>query len=256
MTNITEANKDLRRSKSLVFTEDLGRITLDDSIWHHLINVLRIDSGHLLAVSDGNGSYQIFRTLATIAALRTAKAVRPSNKKTSQHHFHDFFIPQTEIIYTPKNSKEIAIGLAICKTDRLEWAIQKLTEVGVDHIWLLAAERSQIKSSGTKLNYDRLRKIILEAASQAKRPRLCLLHELCSVQNGYLEMSQIGKVAFAEPGGDKFSAELSAIMIGPEGGWTQDELGLSQNRISISDAILRVETAAVISGYLLSEGAR
>ncbi len=246
----------MRRSKSLVFAEDLNQITLDDSTWHHLVNVLRIDSGHLLAVSDGNGSYQIFRTLQTIAALRAGKALRSENKKAPKNNFHDFFIPQTKIMYLKKNVREVAVGLSVCKTDRLEWAIQKLTEVGVDHIWLVAAERSQIRDGGTKLNYARLRKIILEAASQAKRPRLSLLHEICSVQSGYMEMSRIGNVAFAEPGGDKFSAEFSVIMVGPEGGWTQDELSLSKNHISISDSILRVETAAVISGYLLAEAVR
>ncbi len=243
---------ELRKSKSMVFVKDINHIILDNSTWHHLINVLRISPGHFLSVSDGLGNYRIFRAEHHIKSTSSGRLPKAKNTGDPNYNFDNIFIPVTKLRRLLTDSKEVGVGLSLCKADKLEWAVQKLTEVGVDHIWLLLAERSQTGKDGAKVNYERLRKIILEAASQARRPRLCILHELTSLKDAYPEISKMGPVAFAEPGQGQFSSRLCSILIGPEGGWSKEELALSENHISLSDGILRVETAAAISGYLLS----
>ncbi len=237
----------LRQAKSLVFTKDLNLIRLNESTWHHLANVLRIDTGDLIAVSDGDNLYQIFQSLHN---LKTALN-RNQRRKNEEAEFSAYFTPVTKPQKTEKKERETGIGLSLCKNDKMEWALQKLTEVGVDHIWLILAARSQVKHSDPKPNYPRLQKIIEEAASQARRLRMPLLHELLTPQAAYEEMSRLGRVAMAEPGGKTFAGDLSCVMIGPEGGWTPEEL-LIADGLELSSGILRVETAATVAGYLLS----
>ena len=237
----------LRQAKSLVFTQDLHLIKLSDLTWHHLANVLRIDRGDLIAVSDGKNLYQIFQSLHNLKATLNQNHKR----KGGETDFSAYFAPVTKVQKAEKKKRETGIGLSLCKNDKMEWAIQKLTEVGVDHIWLILAARSQVKHSDPKPNYLRLEKIIEEAASQARRLRMPTLHEVLTPQAAYEEMSRLGRVAMAEPGGKTFDNDLSCVMIGPEGGWTPEEL-LITDTLELSSGILRVETAATVAGYLLS----
>ena len=61
-----------------------------------------------------------------------------------------------------------------------------------------------------------------------------------------------GALALAEPGGSAVSLEAPVILVGPEGGFSPRELALVENKVSLGDGVLRVETAAVAAGVLLS----
>ena len=56
----------------------------------------------------------------------------------------------------------------------------------------------------------------------------------------------------AEPGGAPISLATPVVLVGPEGGWSERELALVANKVSLGDGILRVETAAVAAGALLT----
>jgi hypothetical protein len=58
-------------------------------------------------------------------------------------------------------------------------------------------------------------------------------------------------VALAEPGGEPPSLEAATVLVGPEGGWTEDELDQVPMRVGLSPQILRVETAAITVGAVL-----
>jgi RsmE family RNA methyltransferase len=59
-------------------------------------------------------------------------------------------------------------------------------------------------------------------------------------------------VALAEPGGGRLSLATSAVLVGPEGGFTDRELGTGLPRVSLGDTILRIETAAIVAGAILA----
>jgi RsmE family RNA methyltransferase len=60
------------------------------------------------------------------------------------------------------------------------------------------------------------------------------------------------EVAFAEPGGIEVTAVHRTIVVGPEGGFTPDELGNSVSRVSLGESVLRAETAAIVAGALMT----
>jgi RsmE family RNA methyltransferase len=59
-------------------------------------------------------------------------------------------------------------------------------------------------------------------------------------------------IAAAEPGGERPTAAITAVAIGPEGGFTSAELALVSHRIALPGGVLRTETAAIAAGVLLA----
>jgi 16S rRNA U1498 N3-methylase RsmE len=59
-------------------------------------------------------------------------------------------------------------------------------------------------------------------------------------------------VAFAEPGGGAVSLDVPTVLVGPEGGWTPGELALGDTTVALGQSVLRVETAAITAGVLLT----
>jgi 16S rRNA (uracil1498-N3)-methyltransferase len=138
------------------------------------------------------------------------------------------------------------IASAIPKGDRIEWMVQKTTELGVDRIMLLDAERSAVrwKSDRVDKNIVRLQRIADEATRQSRRVWRTIVERPVSA------IDILPAAAVAEPGGKPIRGDEVVIAIGPEGGWSDDEIGRSFRRVSLSDNILRVETAAIAATTL------
>lgn len=150
----------------------------------------------------------------------------------------------------------LTLLLAIFKFDRMEWAIEKCTELGVTRIVPVIARRtdSHLASASAK-RVERWRRLTLQAAEQSRRaspPEIAdpvklreavtLPAELKIVLSEAEEQSQLRDAA-NKPAGEVLLA------IGPEGGWTEDELELLQKNgwlsASLGPTILRAETAAI-----------
>ena len=86
---------------------------------------------------------------------------------------------------------------------------------------------------------------------QSRRPFLPEVGATQSVDAVVARSSPPG-VALAEPGGDPVSLATPVVLVGPEGGWSPRELALVDNKVSLGDGILRVETAAIAAGVLLT----
>src|SRR5262249_4480464 len=134
---------------------------------------------------------------------------------------------------------------------RLDWLVQKVTEVGVTRLVLLAAERSVVRWDDERAprQLDRLRRIAAEAAMQSRRvwlPALCGPTPATDV---------LTTCAVAEPGGRALSASDRAMAIGPEGGWSPAELAMAADRVSLGEHVLRVETAAIVAATLMGAAA-
>ena len=217
--------------------------------------VLRLENGDKIAVLDGRGN--IYHCI--LQSVRLEKG-------------QDFF--QAKIISKEKNIESTGINFTVAmpliKTSRFEWALEKMTELGVDKIIPVTLSRTVIKTEQTS-KLTRWCKIIEEAAEQCERlktPELIAPLQFCDwlaqyeqVQDNYLRLICIERQATQslEEALCNFiknqtnTAMSCAIAIGAEGGFSEEEMeaAFRQNFIPVSlgTNILRSETAAI---YALS----
>jgi 16S rRNA (uracil1498-N3)-methyltransferase len=128
--------------------------------------------------------------------------------------------------------------------------VQKLTEIGVDTIVPLVAERSVVVWPSARVAHQlaRLRRVSREAAMQSRQ---CHLPEVAPPMT-FPEAVALEGAGLAHPGGDAPSLARPTILVGPEGGWSDNELDRGVPRVGLGPTILRAETAAVVSGALLA----
>src|SRR5207244_938584 len=106
--------------------------------------------------------------------------------------------------------------------------------------------------------YDRWMRILIEAAKQSKHYYLPALDEPIAFTD-VLSLPAASKIMFAERGGGPLKPALAGspvlYLIGPEGGWTEEELRAAQksgfNLVSLGEAILKAETAAIAASALI-----
>jgi 16S rRNA (uracil1498-N3)-methyltransferase len=139
------------------------------------------------------------------------------------------------------------IAAAIPKGDRLEWMVQKLTEVGVTEITLVDCARSVVRWPDERApkHVDRLQRVVRQAAMQSRRvwlPRLCGPVPVRSI---------LGPAVYvADPAGEPLPTEAVAVVIGPEGGFTAEEVDGAVTA-SLGPLVMRVETAAIAAAVLM-----
>ena len=146
-------------------------------------------------------------------------------------------------------SPEVTVAFAVVKGQRPEWAVQKLTEIGVDRIVPLLTARSVVRwpVGGASGHLGRLRRVAREAAMQSRRT---WLPEISDVADFATVAAQEG-AALAHPEGDAPSLAHPTVLIGPEGGWDDAELAAGLPRVTLGAHVLRTETAALVAGVLL-----
>jgi len=151
---------------------------------------------------------------------------------------------------------DITLLLAIFKFDRMEWAIEKATELGVARILPLIAERtdSHLASAAVK-RVERWRRIAREAAQQSRRATPPAIAAPARLQEA-LVLPTDRRVVLSE-GEEQVSLKQAvagskgtlAVAVGPEGGWTGEEARAFREHgwiaASLGPTILRAETAAI-----------
>ena len=153
-------------------------------------------------------------------------------------------------------SVNITLVLAVFKFDRMEWAIEKCTELGVARIVPAIARRteSHLASAAAK-RAERWRRITLQAAEQSRRASPPELADPINLQDA-MSLPSATRIVLSESEAQTQlrdvikSAERDILLaIGPEGGWTDEELHLFQEykwlSASLGPTILRAETAAI-----------
>ncbi|MFT4567408.1 MAG: 16S rRNA (uracil1498-N3)-methyltransferase [Saprospiraceae bacterium] len=212
-------------------------LTLIDQEAQHCSRVLRKKVGELINVMDGNGnSYE-----ARISAIGRNEVI-------------------TDIIHRqqhkPPSYPTIAFGL-IKNTTRLEWLLEKITEIGVTSIIPLITARSERKN----LKVERLQKVIVSAAKQSLKYHLPILHEAIPYQKFIQSITDQKAdttlyVANYNPDNKDLwnftkNQSPSVILIGPEGDFTIEEVGLAKSAgaigVNLGSSRLRAETAAMVA---------
>lgn len=197
---------------------------------HYLLKVLRVKPGQPLELFDGAGQ----QMRATVSAT-DRRSLTLDCQDISQ-------VDNRSPVHT-------TLCLALIKPERFEWALQKTCELGVDHIQPLICQRTDGRLTD-KLDKKmaRWQSILDSACEQSLRshsPRLSapIALEALELQGqGYVLDPEASEAL--QP-----STQPIQLLIGPEGGWTQDEQRLIANKgyagITLGPRILRAETAAV-----------
>jgi len=228
----------------------------------HLARVLRARVGQEFDIATGD---EIRRgTITTISYDRVEFALdaKPYRKQSLD----------------PLAAPKITLALAIFKFDRMEWAIEKCTEIGVARIIPVIARRTDAHlAAAAAKRHDRWQRLVRQASEQSRRPAPpeitgeAKLKDLA--REGVLPASGLARVVLDESlaeADDKFRltevlqstqpATEVVLAIGPEGGWTDSELTFFYDQgwsaASLGNTILRAETAAIVASALAIEALR
>lgn len=155
------------------------------------------------------------------------------------------------------DSSNLTLLLAIFKFDRMEWAIEKCTELGVKKIVPVIARRTDAHlASASVKRVERWVRIATQAAEQSRRAAAPEITSPIKLRDALKLTAGFG-VVLAETETQttlryvvtSHPSEEIALAIGPEGGWTEDELQVFENQgwvlASLGPTILRAETAAI-----------
>jgi 16S rRNA (uracil1498-N3)-methyltransferase len=152
----------------------------------------------------------------------------------------------------------ISLLLAIFKFDRMEWAIEKCTELGISRILPVIARRTDAYlAAAAAKRVDRWRRIALQAAEQSRRATPPEIADPVKLKEAANTSGVALRIVLAESEQDallrdvftSFPGGEIVVAVGPEGGWTDEELEFFKNAgwmsASLGSTILRAETAAI-----------
>ena len=197
---------------------------------HYLLKVLRVKAGQSIELFDGQGQ-------SVRAEVKTLER-RALTIQCQAHQAED-----------NRSPVETTLALALIKSERFEWALQKATELGVDRIVPIISQRTDGRlAEKLEKKYDRWESIITSACEQSLRSHRPHLDSACRLDQ--LEIQ--GQGMFLDPTatqGFQPGPSKQTLLIGPEGGWSEDEIRWARDQgcqgVSLGPRILRAETAAI-----------
>lgn len=203
---------------------------------HHLRNVLRLQRGDKIRIIDGKGSVYI----AEIQNISTEST--EVNILSSEFHV--------------QHKPSVILIQALPKTQKMELILQKVTELGVTQVVPMITTRSLQRPSQNRL--QRWNRVIISATKQCKRTWLPQLCDVKQFQECVNSISEYGRnLIFWEHERQQHiqsiirdvQIESLAIWVGPEGGFTEEEIEITIESgctpVTIGSNILRTETAAI-----------
>lgn len=213
-------------------------IELDPNACHRLTAVLRAETDKKIILFNGDG----FEYLSTISLIKRHRVNVTVLEKTSKNL---------------ESPLEIHLGQVISKGEKMDFVVQKATELGVKKITPLFSERSVVH-----LKHDRLekktehwQKIAIHAAEQCGRTRVPSIEQPIPMVEWIFHRDEKTRLGLdpLSPHGLNTHAILDsvALLIGPEGGLTTEELRYAIEKgfetVSCGPRILRTETAALVA---------
>lgn len=219
------------------FDLNKSEIEITGEIAHQIIKVLKFEIGEKIELSDGKGAVGFGK-------------VKNLNKNS--------VLVEIEKVEKLEENKKTTLFCAVLKKENFELVVQKATECGISKIVPVITDRT-IK---TGLKLDRLEKIAKEASEQSGRSIIPEISEPVSFEKSLELIKKEDLNILFDISGEKFSEiiknnfEKANIFIGPEGGWTENEIEKVKNLnfkiASLGRLTLRAETAAIISSFLIS----
>lgn len=217
-------------------------VELDPVEQKHCLKVLRKKTGDLIDVTDGTG--KIYKT------------------RIVDDNWNNPVFSCEEILEVAQRNYALSIAIALTKNlQRIEWFLEKSTEIGIDAIYFIETARSE----KAKFKKDRFENILRSAAKQSGNLKLPKLHPLCTYSE-FLEMpffeNEQKFIAYCEEKPEahlfhKLGKKLSvSVLIGPEGDFTKEEVLEAERkgfeRISLGTSRLRTETAGIVACQIVN----
>ena len=221
-----------------------GEVIFPGEFSHQIARVLRLKPGEMVIVLDNLGSEYCVE-LVSVAAKDVRGIIRESR--------------------TAEGEPPVRLSLYLCLTQRekLEWILQKCTETGVAEFVPVISSRSLVRDqAGLEKKMERWRRIVREAAEQSGRGRVpgimpvmtleqALKHGIAGHQACFQAWENENKRGLTTALLDCMGMERIALLIGPEGGLSTDEVQTAETlgwlTFSLGKRTLRMETAAVVA---------
>lgn len=229
----------MRERRFFVQRLDIAKIELDEEESHHAAHVLRLRPGDEVSLFDGRGRAhrgQVVETSGERVTIEVGAALRSN-----------------------ESPLRLSVAVAVPKGDTMSLVVQKLTELGVSRIRPLVAERSDATRAAIDARVERWQRVAVEAAKQCGRSAIPELSPALSLEE-LLDSQSPDKLWIAHPDAAPLTPERiggdrpPALVVGPEGGWSPQELeltsGPSVERFGLGPRTLRVETAAIAAASL------
>ncbi len=213
---------------------DGSEIELTGKAFHHFVRVKRLRVGEDLRIVDGEGRAR----RGVVARIERAHAV--------------------VALGSAEPSRESALRLELWvappKPDRAAWLVEKATELGATALRFAGTERAardeRSFGAGQVLRLHRIALAAVEQCGRAVVPEVSGLHSLAQLlERGPGGATLAALDAAGEPSPPAVAGERAVVLVGPEGGWSDDERALFERRQiplwSLGERILRIETAAI-----------
>ena len=211
-------------------TYEASELALEGAEAHHLAHVLRLGPGAEVKVFNGQGR----EATAEVASVA---------KRT-------VLLRARSVVDVPDPALEVIVAVAPPKGDRFRWLVEKATELGVSRVVPLLTQRTVVDPREGKL--EKLRQIVIAACKQCGRNRLMEVSEPTPFVRLLAGASDEDRVLLhpgAGPGVHHDGTRPLTLLIGPEGGFTDEEVehaaGAGARIASLGTMILRTETAAI-----------
>lgn len=213
-------------------------LSLPDEVFRHAIQVLRLHIDEPLILFNGEGG----EYLAKLSEI---------NKRSASVLIQSFDPSQRE------SPLELSLVQALIKPDKMDFALQKAVELGVRAFQPLITQRSVIRTDKEKLEkkLQHWQAVAISACEQSGRTRIPLIHPPQTLHHYLKNLDSSTSYCILAPDSSQdlrqFTVHTSklAALIGPEGGFTEEELALclaaGMQSISLGSRILRAETASI-----------
>lgn len=212
-------------------TFEIGKTyALDEKQSHHLLHVLKAKESLTIKVVDNQQNYDIgYFKIENDRALFTI-----------------------EHLYNGQQGNKRILLMALIKKDKWDYCLMKASELGVTDIYPLYTSRCVIKPKDQENKLKRYQKIVENAAAQCKRNDIPLVHDVITLKT-IPEFSSMTKILPYEKEDSCYIGEVDlsndcVFAIGPEGGFTEDEVNQFVQKgfqcVTLGKRILRAETAA------------
>ena len=202
-------------------------VALSDEERHHA-RVLRVREGEEVEVFDGRGA-------SFLATFESADIIRLLSRSADR-----------------EARVAIHLAMSIIPIDKFELVLQKATELGVRSIVPLITARTEVRPERYRGKEERWRKIVFEATKQSGRSIIPAIEPATSF--GDLIARPGTKIIFdadAPSSTTRHPDNPTTLLIGPEGGWSEDELTMARDRGCMFEQLgprrLRAETAAIVA---------
>jgi len=213
---------------------DGTEVEIHGDAYHHLFRVKRLRAGESVRVVDGEGRARG----GVVARVDRAHGVVAFGAAL------------------PSLEPALAVELLVAppRAERAAWLVEKATELGVTAIrWIASARAARDDSAWSHAQLARLRRVAIAAVEQCGRavvPEVSGLHPLAQLlERGSGGATLVALDAAGEPSPPAIAGGRAVVLVGPEGGWSDDERALFERRRiplwSLGERILRIETAAL-----------